>query len=359
MKIQNIVFVCNYAADYAGNFIEGLKQLHRMLKSRGITCNYLLPIDAENKEWVKDLEKEVKVVFCDFSPRTLFSTLKKTLKHNTLIHTHFIGARETFAVRKAGKHFNSVIIYNMHNRYGENDNCIRKIIKRIIYHNVFFIGVSKAVYDDLCCVFDKKKCYCVPNAISLDRLSNANYFRNDSNIIKLLILGTHFIRKGTDLAIEAVSNIQSTKKIELEIIAHDIEQTQNRIKKILGFIPDNISVHLPVENIKEVYEKTDIFLAPARSEAFGYAVVEALYCGCEVIASDIPGQNTMKDIVGIRWIQSENVEELQQAIIEEINSKYDISKKEKQRAYIEENYSLSAWCRKILKVYEMVCSSQI
>ena len=152
---------------------------------------------------------------------------------------------------------------------------------------------------------------------------------------------------------------QCTKKIELEIIAHDIEQTQNRIKKILGFIPDNISVHLPVENIKEVYEKTDIFLAPARSEAFGYAVVEALYCGCEVIASDIPGQNTMKDIVGIRWIQSENVEELQKAIIEEINSKYDISKKEKQRAYIEENYSLSAWCRKILKVYEMVCSSQI
>ena len=72
---------------------------------------------------------------------------------------------------------------------------------------------------------------------------------------------------------------------------------------------------MPVENIKEVYEKTDIFLAPARSEAFGYAVVEALYCGCEVIASDIPGQNKIEKYVGIRWIQSENVEELQKAII--------------------------------------------
>ena len=104
-----------------------------------------------------------------------------------------------------------------------------------------------------------------------------------------------------------------------------------------------------MENVQYIYNNTQIFLGPARSEAFGYAVAETAYCGCTVIASDIPGQNTMKDIPGIIWIPKENVTALEQAVIVALED--NNSDKTKTRRYIEKHYSLEEWALNILKIY--------
>lgn len=99
------------------------------------------------------------------------------------------------------------------------------------------------------------------------------------------------------------------------------------------------------------------FISPSRSEAFGYSVVEAAYCETQVIASDIPGQNSLKDIPGILWIEKENSVALSNAIDKcfyRRKKQLDYLKKQKkvQKEYIRKNYNLNTWCDEIIEVYE-------
>lgn len=80
-------------------------------------------------------------------------------------------------------------------------------------------------------------------------------------------------------------------------------------------------------------------------------MAEAAYCGCTVIASDIPGQNTMKDIPGIVWIPSEDVEALKCAVLDVLQEKAEKKDITEVQAYIAKHYSLEAWSEKIIEVY--------
>jgi glycosyltransferase involved in cell wall biosynthesis len=110
-----------------------------------------------------------------------------------------------------------------------------------------------------------------------------------------------------------------------------------------------------VREIKDVYDSIDVFISPSRSEAFAYAVAETAYCQCQVIASDVPGQNTMKDIPGILWVESDNVQSLVDAILQSVERKNN-GEAEKikvgQRKYVREHYGVDLWVQKNLDVYK-------
>lgn len=94
-------------------------------------------------------------------------------------------------------------------------------------------------------------------------------------------------------------------------------------------------------------------MSPSRLEAFGYSVIEAKYTGMRVIASNVPGQNTLKNVPGISWVDSENIDQLSNAILKEYNSAEDneMSIVKKSRRVIENKYSLERWVNQVINIY--------
>lgn len=365
MNIKKIIFIANYAADYAGNFIESLNALECRIKEQGVRVIYIFPYAAQKKsdKWkvvgCTDSNTGGEYIFSDFGIH-LYKTIKKEIEKDCIIHTHFCRAQEIVAVRLATIGVNCKIICHMHNRYTAADNSLKKMIRQAIYGKVFFIGVSQAVYEDITEIFSQKRCFCIKNAISLERLKSkaiSEYdYHNRDNKKKVVIFGTNFEGKGVDLAIKAIGKNPYRKELLLVVIAHNIKNVYEKINALFPEYLQYVEVQPTIRDIQNLYNGAMLFISPSRSEAFGYAVVEAAYCKCQVIASDVQGQNTLKDIPYIQWVNKEDWVALSDAITECYQKMKDKEKltneKEETQKYIRQNYDLDTWCDSVMEVYE-------
>jgi glycosyltransferase involved in cell wall biosynthesis len=121
----------------------------------------------------------------------------------------------------------------------------------------------------------------------------------------------------------------------------------------LGENVDWIRYLPPTNNIGTYYRANDIFLSPSRQEAFGYANIEAVYCGNSIVLSKVDGQAEL-DIAGAYWFESENIEEftkkLELAIVE-LHSAEKIHQKEITKNHIKHVYSLKEWSKKLVDLF--------
>lgn len=188
------------------------------------------------------------------------------------------------------------------------------------------------------------------NAIDTKRLTPSNNHSNNN----ILIFGIDFERKGVDLAINALLHSQLATKIRLLVVSNDTKDAQNQIIARFGSIPSFVTLMPTSTDAGNLYNNCFLFLSPSRAEAFGYAPVEAAYAGDQVIASDIPGQDTLKDIPGITWIPSDDILQLRQAIEKAYSShiKNTLNDHTKTQNYIHKHYSLENWVKCILAVYD-------
>lgn len=235
---------------------------------------------------------------------------------------------------------------------------IKQLLYKYATHSCRMIGVSDAVYRDLRRIRgNRAETFMVRNAISTYRLDGTGAWDNVLSLDPerdVVIFGTHFERKGVDVALKAV--MKARRDLRLVVLTHREAETREKLDAIEPEWQKYAAVYHVIEDIPSIYNYVLCFLSPSRSEAFGYAVVEAAYCDTQVIASDIPGQNSIKCVPGIRWVRTEQVDELAEALDDccrlrmEKPEKYEEQKME-QRAYIRENFSVEKWCEEILKVY--------
>ncbi len=128
---------------------------------------------------------------------------------------------------------------------------------------------------------------------------------------------------------------------------------EDKITEKLGKIPAWIKLLEPVENISAYYDEAAAFLSPSREEGFCYSAVEAAWCKCPVIASDISGQNGI-NIRGIIWCKSESPSDLADKIdeflrlTEEEKSRLGSGLRESAIKY----YDLSRWVGQMIAYYE-------
>lgn len=127
-------------------------------------------------------------------------------------------------------------------------------------------------------------------------------------------------------------------------------------KKIIekyGEIPSWVRLLEPIDNIVEYYDRACAFLSPSREERLCCSVIEAAYCRCPVIASDISGLNEIR-IPEIIWCESGN----SQSLADRIDTFLCMDDEEKCRlgdrlkASAEKNYKLERWEDEMLAYYE-------
>lgn len=90
-------------------------------------------------------------------------------------------------------------------------------------------------------------------------------------------------KKGLHIILDAFRQLQNQVGIEIELLVVGVNRDLNRPNvKSIG--------HIANEDIIKYYQIADTFLFPSLcQEGFGIVLVEALHCGCQIIASDRGG----------------------------------------------------------------------
>lgn len=286
-----IAEVCNYAPDYAGNFMVSLKSLEKaaLEQDESNEMIYVFPSSAREKKWILDLKNKNKVFFISDGRINGNLELLKICKDNhvDIIHTHFYGLITGCLV---GWFTKTKVVHHFHNTW-DKQSLFKHYLSLFLSTSVDkLVGCSKAVFDTLMDAgFPSKKASYITNRIDFNRLdmsNNPNPFSNEKN--NLLILGTDFYRKGVDCALNAIKPIAEKYNLCLQIVTHTHQETKDLVEKVMGKLPQWVNICNPTETIGDYYRASKIFLSPSEAEGFCYAVHEAIYCNCMVLKTDIP-----------------------------------------------------------------------
>lgn len=349
-----VLHICNYAAAYKGGFINSLEFLRKDIQKDGVEQVYLFPyraLSTNAKEWIEELRRDGATVYIQTD-----SFVKNISLLKRIVKTH--------KVRKIFRHFNDLymdiimrvfcptipVVRFFHCIYSASG--VSHKIRKMIYKNDIFVGVSQTVADDVSKKFSNRKVDILENSISFDRLSKIDPFERTEKI-SCLTMGYNCRVKGVDLTFEAFKRLNGKYDVTLYVVvASHAEELEEEIKKHFGKQPEWLIVLPPTENIGTYFHNTDIFLSPSRSEGLPFSVFEAMYCGCLAIASDIPQLVTDK-VSTIRYFRSEDVSDYTRVLSETIE---DVNSPEAQEEIliakneIEANFSMQVWCDRVKKL---------
>lgn len=363
---MNVLHIMDYAAPYKGNFITSIEILEDHLKQSGRKLIYLFPTTARNFEWLIQFEKQgKKVFFIDgsfFSKQIKWSNIKLLLnlikeEHVNIIHTNFVAHNYSlFLLKKIFKR-KVKIIGQFQNHYLLPDNLYRRF-KIFITKNTFdkIIGVSNSVVQSILNnSIPKTKVICVFNALAYDRLNNYEKvsisMENEQKII--LMFGWPYYRKGVDIAIEIVQQLNAEgQNILLAIsLPGGREIVETEIQNKLGKMPAWIKILNAREDVATYYNASDIFISPSREEGYTFAVLEAAYCNCMLAVSTIGGNP--QDIPFIGKFECEKPDKFKDVIIDILKKSPEERGiiKRAQKEYVIKAYDINNWAKEICKVY--------
>ena len=350
----NVLHICDYAAYYRGNFIDSLESLE---KHHSNTKNfYLFPERAANysQEWISELNQNQKVAYIQkptfFGNVFLLMRILRKHKINRIVR-HFSDIRIDFVIKLLFK--GKRVVRFFHCGCESSNSALKEKVRRFIWRKNKLVGVSDAVAKDIKETYPHFDVYSINNAINFERLNRVDEFKKARGTA-LLAFGWDYTIKGTDLALEAANIVRKKHDITLQIVGGKGEgKIKTYIKEHFGEDTDWIRLLPTTNNIGTYYKNNDIFLSPSRSEAFGYANIEAAYCKNSVVMSRVGGQKDLK-IEGAYWMESNNVQDLANKIEQALHELVLPEKKEQKERVkkdVERTYSLEEWSNKLTALF--------
>lgn len=366
--IKTINIICHYASIYGGNFIPSILELGRSLQAKSYSVLFTFPIEAKDKNWAKHLLKcGFNVFFIDFNKRVFKKELKRINNafNVDILYTHFISGlriKLIYAFKKQMK-----LIIHIHSDFsGGSRKKLKELIKetieyKIIRKDAIYVYVSEKLYSA-----SKNKsasCY-LPNSLCLNRIPcdrfNLDEFKrnnhiNEANTI-FLAFGWSPKIKGIDICIESFLKSKANEFGSKLIIVHGFN---NGYKKCIDFLNKKIDITSllesknvvftdPTEDVFSLFKLADIFVSSSRSEGFSYSILEALYCGLDVVSSDIDGVQWAKKYKEVSFFKSENIDELASIF----NKKCQFKKNNHKNQEILSEYSLKKWIDNIINLID-------
>jgi len=162
----------------------------------------------------------------------------------------------------------------------------------------------------------------------------------------------HF--KGVDVLIEAIRLYENEYPKDITtIIAGDGELATSLKKQAQdGNLHDlHFMGHLNSTQLRELYSTADVSLVPSRREPFGLVAIEALACGCPVIATNQGGlTDIITDEVGA-LVDVEDAPGLAAAIRKEIYHPDRAQRGKNAAKYALNNYAQGSLMETLIKIY--------
>jgi len=189
--------------------------------------------------------------------------------------------------------------------------------KYAISSNLIFVYPSAGV---------NEKTFYEYDATKKQRLTNEYNISKDYNVIGFVSRINK--AKGWDIFLEAICQVDKLQKNNSRIYivgsGEDDEELERRIRQLPDTIRDSIKRYplLPQEKLADIYNLLDVFIFPtiSASESLGLVAIEAMACGCPVIASDYaaPKYYVEDGVNGYKFMKG-NSDQLSERIKEFLN----------------------------------------
>ena len=367
---QTILVMANFKAACSGNFINSLLSLAEFGKDF-YKFIFMFPLRDDGSEcsWTDYIRKHgYEVILYDEheSIEKIKELLFKVIRDNRikLIHNHFSCLNDICLWDKK-LHSMVKILYHDHMDYVAEKPVkpqLKKQIRLAKRYREYGIGVISVMKRKHRVYFLTPKRWYIPNGITFKRNIDRSLSREECRKVlnikddeKLcLFLGWDIYRKGLDIAIKAV---QLARKQGHNIIlglagfAENISDEQiERIKSIIGFNPrqDGVRFLDAWEDMFALHRAADVFLSASRTEAFAYAILEAISQNVPVVASNISGTRWCLKYSKSFKFPSENIKKCANALIKAVEIRDNPSNKDN----ILSKYNIDIWCERVLNVYK-------
>jgi glycosyltransferase involved in cell wall biosynthesis len=159
---------------------------------------------------------------------------------------------------------------------------VRKI-EKIYQLRTVKIAVSQALKEVIENIYGRP-CYLIPNGIDQDIFHPAPKPKTLQSPLRLLSIGPiNMVFKGIDDTFEAVRTLKQ-EQIPVEFVRVSLSPpTEAELKS--GLV-DQFLVGLNEKEMAQLYQNSDILIAPSLWEGFGLPVIEAMSCGVPCILTD-------------------------------------------------------------------------
>lgn len=347
---MNILYVCGYAAEYPGNFIKSLMRLYQDIRGTGECC-FIFPPEAKEKPWVHELEQAGAKVF--YNTGSVMGELKlqwKICKENKidLIYHHFWNLKDCLANRLLKMTCPKLkMVIHHHHEYHVSNSKRNEMIKHWILDADMHIGCGEYVSKEVDAAGYRNVKW-IDNCIDFSRLDNWEQIKKPEGLNLLTFSSCGYEIKGVDVSIKAVykAREEGIPANLLIAVAANWDGIKNRVQQECnGHIPEWIQLLPSRPDVAAYYHAVDAYLNSSRSEGLCYSGIEAIYCGAQVIQTNIPGNPTF--IPHTYQFETNSVEQLVKTIEVLYNAvkNGDADIRAEQKQYVVENYGLDTWVK--------------
>jgi glycosyltransferase involved in cell wall biosynthesis len=185
--------------------------------------------------------------------------------------------------------------------------------------------------------------------------------RPSAQPFKLLFVGRLVPYKGVELLLRAVHLARPRCRLELAIIGSGEERHEQFLRKLsddlgLGQVVQFRS-SVPRAELVKHYQAADVLCFPTLADTYGITLLEAMSCGCAVLASNTGGPaELVNDECGIKIrlsTPSQYVSEFADALVA-LASNVDLRRRlgASARRYVVQNHDWASVGRQLLDIYE-------
>ena len=178
--------------------------------------------------------------------------------------------------------------------YGLLSNFVEINLYSSSYYEIYKISSKIFVPEKLqfSLIYDHLSSYKYLNLSSLKYKKNIS--DNNDKKIKILLASRYSWDKGIEETIHLLSKLNNKDLAELEIkiigCKLDLKEKYQNLFPIIQFVDFTLR-----ENILYEMSQADIFMAPSKSESYGWTIIEALQMGCKVFVTSSSPWAYIKD----------------------------------------------------------------
>lgn len=368
-----VVHLCSFSPPYPASFVPALESIRERVQLKGWEFEAVFAPGADKHAWYREArDGGMRVRTSRRLPRRAragwVTDLLAEHAGPTVLHTHFASwdLPAVQAARLRRHPYPVAVIWHRHGILSRKPWLLARDLVR-------YGGAGRAVDAHLCVGpgghdqllrrgTPPKRTLLVPNPVDVHRFTPIEPSERvraraelglDRDAAVLVAFVWEWERKGGPLLLRVIADLAGDRDSRLTALLVGGGPVALQQAKRLGIERAVCAVPLRPD-VRTWFAAADVFVAPSKAEAFGYAPHEAVSCGTPVVASDVSGHRYFGAHLPAMTLAPLAVRPFADAVEAELAADRGdrAARIAASRRYLERHASVDAWVGKLVHVYE-------